>query len=49
MQEKCDLLGSPKTPVDIHIFKVEILNEEKVKWLASLKRGLKLNFRMNIL
>lgn len=35
--------------VDIRIFNVEILNEEKVKWLASLKRGLKLNFHMNIL
>ena len=44
---RCQLLASSKTPVDIHIFNTEILNEEKVKLLEENLEG-RLNFDFHV-
>ena len=47
---KCHLLTSSKTPVDIHIFNTEILNEERLELLGvNLAGRLNFDFHVNIL
>ena len=48
--DKCHLLTSSKTPVDIHISNAEILNEERVKlFRVNLEGRLHFDFHVNTL